>query len=158
MATGRVRRIIRRTRPWLVGWFAVQVLVALVGRLAARRLDAGDEQATVIRRVQTVGSLELRATNPGLQRVVVDLGMAGGEIDLTGVGSSAGPVDLTVHAMMGGLAVRVPADWRVWWHFRGIGGIGTDATVPRTHDEHAADLRIHATVLFGGVGVEGPRR
>lgn len=158
MATSRVRRIIRRARPWVVAWFAFQALLAVAGRLAARRLDEGDERATVIRRVQTVGSLELRATNPELERVVVDLGMAGGEIDLTGVGQSGGPVDLTVHALMGGLAVRVPADWRVWWHFRGIGGIGTDATVPRTHDEHAADLRIHATVLFGGVGVEGPRR
>jgi hypothetical protein len=157
MARSRVRRIIRRSRPWLVGWFAFQALLALAGRLAAWRLDAGDERATVIRRVQTVGGLELRATNPGLERVVVDLAMAGAEVDLTGVGQSAGPVDLTVHVLMGGLAVRVPPDWRVWWRFRGVGGIGTDATVARTHDEHAADLRIRATVLFGGVGVEGPR-
>jgi hypothetical protein len=36
-----------------------------------------------------------------------------------------------------------------------VGGIGADGTVQRTHDEHAADLRVHATVLFGGIGIEG---
>jgi hypothetical protein len=158
MATSRVRRIIRRARPWLIGWYALQAVVALAGRLAAWRLDEGDGGAAVIRRVQTVGGLELRATNPALERVVVDLGMAGADIDLTGVGQPSRPIELTARVLMGGLAVRVPADWRVWWRYRGVGGIGTDATVARTHDEHAADLRIHATVLFGGIGVEGPRR
>jgi hypothetical protein len=42
----------------------------------------------------------------------------------------------------------------VWWQFRGVGGIGTDGSLQRTHDEHAADLRIHAGVLFGGIGIE----
>ena len=55
---------------------------------------------------------------------------------------------------MAGLAVRVPPDWRVWWEFRGVGGIGTDGALQRTHDEHAADLRVHADVAFGGIGVE----
>ena len=32
--------------------------------------------------------------------------------------------------------------------------MGGDGVVPRTHDEHAADLRIHAVVAFGGIGVE----
>jgi hypothetical protein len=49
----------------------------------------------------------------------------------------------------------VPTDWRVWWTFRGVGGIGTDGTIQRTHDEHDADLRVHAVVDFGGVGIEG---
>jgi hypothetical protein len=35
-----------------------------------------------------------------------------------------------------------------------VGGIGADGGVARTHDEHAADLRIHANVAFGGIGVE----
>ncbi|WP_324275250.1 hypothetical protein [Blastococcus brunescens] len=145
---------IRRLRPWLVGWFAFQAVVALAGWLTARRRNEGDESSTSIRRVLTHNGLELRPTNPELSRLRVDLAMAGGEIDLTALPLPEHGIDLTVRMGMAGLAVRVPADWRVWWRFRGVGGIGTDGAPQRTHDEHAADLRIHAVVVLGGIGVE----
>ena len=143
----------RRILPWLAGWMAFQAVLAVAGRLLARRLDEGDEGATRIRRVLTMGGLQLKPTNPRLTSIEVDLGMAGGEIDLTGMGDTAG-VDLTVRALMGGLAVRVPPEWRVWSHFRGLGGVGTDGGLTRTRDEHAADLRVHAVAIMGGIGVE----
>ncbi|WP_448626128.1 hypothetical protein [Geodermatophilus sp. URMC 64] len=152
MPSGIVRSA-RRLLPWLAAWVGFQLVLGLLGRLAARRLDAGDEDATAIRRVRTVSGLELRPTNPALARIDVDLGMAGGEIDLTAIPETTG-IDLTVRALMGGLAVRVPADWRVWCHFRGLGGVGTDGGLTRTHDEHQADLRVHAIALMGGIGVE----
>jgi len=46
--------------------------------------------------------------------------------------------------------IEVPADWRVWWSFAGVGGVGSDGGVARASDEHEADLRIRARVLFGG--------
>jgi hypothetical protein len=128
--------------------------VALAGRLTAWRKDEGDESSTSIRRVLTHDGLELRPTNPQLSRVRIDLAMAGAEIDLTGLPRPAHGIDLTVRMGMGGLAVRVPPDWRVWWRFRGVGGMGGDGRVQRTRDEHAADLRIHAVVVLGGIGVE----
>ena len=148
--------VFRRVRPWLVGWAVFQVAVAVTGRLLAWRSDEGDESSTSIRRTLTHNGMQLRPTSPRLSRLRIDLGMAGGEVDLTGIPQPSGGIDLTAHVLMGGLAVRVPTDWRVWWRFRGIGGIGTDATIARTHDEHSADLRIDATVVFGGIGVEGP--
>ncbi|HEY0402856.1 MAG: hypothetical protein JWQ37_4073 [Blastococcus sp.] len=157
MANPRTVRIVRRALPWLLGWFAVQALLALAGRLTARRKNEGDESSPSIRRVMTLGGLELRPTNPQLTRLRVDLGMAGAEIDLTGLPRPSTGIDLTARVVMGGLAVRVPADWRVWWRFRGVGGIGADGTVQRTRDEHAADLRVHAAVVFGGIGIDGPR-
>jgi hypothetical protein len=149
----RSARIARRVLPWLATWIGLQVAVAVAGRLLARRLDDGDERAPAIRRVTTMGGLELRPTNPALSRIELDLVMAGGEIDLTGIPETAG-IDLTVRAVMGGLAVRVPPDWRVWTSFRGVGGIGTDGGLTRTHDEHEADLRVHALAVFGGIGIE----
>jgi hypothetical protein len=146
--------VLRKLRPWLVGWFTFQAVVALAGRLTAWRKNEGDESSTSIRRVVTHNGLELHPTNPQLSRVRVDLAMAGGEIDLTGISRPSTGIDLTVRMGMAGLAVRVPSDWRVWWQFRGIGGIGTDGALQRTHDEHAADLRIHAVVVLGGIGVE----
>jgi hypothetical protein len=146
--------VLRRLRPWLVGWFAFQAVVAAIGWLTARRKNEGDESSTSIRRVLTHSGLELRPRNPSLARLRVDMAMSGAEIDLTGLPQSPQGIDLTLRVLMGGAAVRVPPDWRVWWRFRGVGGMGGDGVVQRTHDEHAADLRIHAVVVLGGVGVE----
>jgi hypothetical protein len=148
----RILRTARRLLPWLAGWLVVQGVVALAGRLLAARFDEGDDSSTEIRRVLTMGGLELTPTNPEVSRIEVDLGMAGGEIDLTGLRETPG-IDLTVRAVMGGLAVKVPPDWRVWSRFRGVGGIGTDGGLGRCHDEHEADLRVRAVVVFGGIGV-----
>jgi hypothetical protein len=138
-----------------VGVVAFHAIVALVGRLTAWRKNEGDESSTSIRRALTHGGLELRPRNPSLSRLRVDMAMSGAEIDLTGIPLPDKGIDLTLRVLMGGAAVRVPADWRVWWRFRGVGGMGGDGVVQRTHDQHAADLRIHAVVVFGGVGVEG---
>jgi hypothetical protein len=149
----RILRTARRVLPWLGGWLAFQAVVALAGRLLAARFDEGDDSSKEIRRVVAMGGLELKPTHPAVSRIEVDLGMAGGEIDLTALEDTAG-IDLTVRAVMGGLAVRVPSDWRVWSRFRGLGGIGTDGGLTRCHDEHNADLRIRAVAVFGGIGVE----
>jgi hypothetical protein len=145
---------LRRLAPWLVGWLTFQALVALAGRVTAWRKNVGDETSTSIRRVFTHTGLELHPRNPQLSRIRLDLAMAGADLDLTALPRPEAGIDLTVRAGMAGLAVRVPSDWRVWWHFRGIGGIGTDGALQRTHDEHAADLRVHAVVVLGGIGIE----
>ena len=153
----RFVRIARRAWPWVVAWIGVQLVVRIAGRMAAARLDEGDESSTSIRRVLTMGGLQLRPTNPQLSRIDVDLGMAGGEIDLTAIGDTAG-IDLTMRAVMGGLGVRVPPEWRVWTRFRGLGGVGTQPGVIRAHDEHEADLRVRGLALMGGIGVEAGAR
>jgi hypothetical protein len=147
------RRLPPGVRRVLSGWLAFQALVAAVGWLWAWRRNEGDESSTSIRRVLTHYGLELRPTNPALSRVRIDLAMAGADVDLTGIPRSSGGIDLTARVLMGGLQVRVPADWRVSWEFHGVGGIDTDGGIQRTHDEHAADLRVHADVLFGGISV-----
>jgi hypothetical protein len=145
---------LRRLAPWRIGGLTFQALVALAGRVTAWRKNVGDETSTSIRRVFTHTGLELHPRNPQLSRVRLDLAMAGADLDLTALPRPEAGIDLTVRAGMAGLAVRVPSDWRVWWHFRGIGGIGTDGALQRTHDEHAADLRVHAVVVLGGIGIE----
>jgi hypothetical protein len=149
-----LRRAFRKLRPWLVGLIAFQAGVALVGWLTAWRKDEGDESSTNIRRTLTHFGLELQPRNPRLARIRVDLAMSGADIDLTTLPRPETGIDLTVRALMAGMAIRVPPDWRVWWEFRGLGGIGGDGAVQRTHDQHSADLRVHAVVLFCGIGVE----
>ncbi len=154
MANRRTVDAFRRVRPWLIGWAAFQAAVAVTGWLLAWRRNEGDESSMSIRRTITHTGLELRPRNPRLSRVRIDLAMAGAELDLTGLSRPEGGIDVTVRALMGGLAIRVPAEWRVWWQFQGVGGMGGDGVVQRSRDEHAADVRVHAAVLFGGIGIE----
>jgi hypothetical protein len=147
---------VRRVLPWLLGWWALQAVLAVTGRLVARRKDEGDESTAGIRRVVALGGVELRPVNPELSRVRLDLLMAGAQLDLGAVPHVPGGVDLTVRALMGGVAVRVPAGWRVWWSNRGPGGVdfAEGDGIVHTEDERGADLRIHADMVFSGIRVE----
>ena len=148
--------VARRVLPWLLRWWALQAVLAVVGRLVARRKDEGDESTAGIRRVVVVGGAQLRPTNPELSRVRLDVLMGGVRLDLTAVPKVPGGVDLTVRALMGGVSVRVPAGWHVWESCRGVGGVGVaeGTDVLHAEDERGADLRVHADLLFAGIGVE----
>ena len=147
---------VRRVLPWLLRWWALQAVLAVAGRLVARRKNEGDESTAGIRRVVVLGGVELRPVHPELSRVRLDLLMGGVRLDLTAVPKVPGGVDLTVRALMGGVSVRVPAGWHVWESVRGVGGVGVTegADVLQTDDERGADLRVHADLLFAGIGIE----
>ena len=101
---------------------------------------------------------ELRPTAPALSQVRIDAVMGGAQLDLTALSPPPGGIDVTLRALMGGIAVRVPRGWTTWWSFRGVmGGIGADAGIDRVADPAAADLRVHARAVMGGVGVETPK-
>src|SRR3712207_6864023 len=93
---------VRRLLPWLLGWWAVQAALAVVGRLVARRKDEGDESTAGIRRVVAVGGGELRPVNPELSRVRLGLLVAGAHLDLGAVPHVPGGAGLTVRALLGG--------------------------------------------------------
>ena len=150
--------VLRKAQPWIVGWLTFQAVVALAGWLAAWRKDEGDENSASIRRVLTHNGLELRPRSAQLSRVRVDLAMAGAEIDLTGLPRPQTGIDVTVIALMGGVAIRVPVGWRAWWSFRGaMGGVGADKGIERVADPTEAVVRVHARALMGGVGIETPK-
>ena len=146
-----VRRVLRSLALWTLG----QVALIVVGRLAAKRLDRGDETATDIRRVYVMSGEELRPTDPGLSRVRVDAVMGGAQLDLTALPPAPEGVDVDVRTLMGGVAVRVPRGWTTWWSYRGaMGGVGADGGVQRVSDPAQADLRVRARAVMGGVGIE----
>jgi hypothetical protein len=150
--------LVRRVLPWLAAWLGLRAAVAVTGLVVARRSDVGDESTATIQRTRAAGALRLRPRHPQLARVRLDLVMAGGELDLTDVPVVDGGTDVTVHLVMAGLAVRLPAGRTVWWSSSGPGGIGLadGSGVIRTDDERGADVRIHARLWLGGLGIEGP--
>ncbi|SDD40126.1 hypothetical protein SAMN05660690_4208 [Geodermatophilus telluris] len=155
--TRRTPSRLRRALPWIGATLAVQGAVAVAGLVWSLRADEGDDRSAVVRRVRVMGGAQLRPRNPALSRVGLDVVMAGGEVDLTGLAPVPGGVDVTVRAVMGGAAVRVPPGWRVWSGTRAVaGGVGLAPGVRRTDDPRDADLRLHGWAVMGGVGVETP--
>jgi hypothetical protein len=149
-----VRGVLRPMAFWLVG----QTVVLLVARLAARRLDRGEETSADIRRVLVMAGGELRPAGAAVSRVHVDTLMGGAQLDLTALPPVPAGIDVTVHALMGGVAIRVPNGWTTWWSFRGaMGGVGADAGVERATDRDAANVRVHAHAVMGGVGIESAK-
>jgi hypothetical protein len=140
--------------PWLLALWGLQGILAVAGRVIARRENEGDDSSTAIQRVMAVGGVELRPTNRALSRVRFDLLMAGGVLDLTALPRVPGGIDVTIRAVMGGVSVRVPPGWRVWWRFQGVaGGVAANGPVVRARDETTADLRLHVRMVFGGTDV-----
>jgi hypothetical protein len=153
--TERQRSVVRTLLRAGALWLLAQGVLVLGARLAAGRLDRGDETSTDIRRVLAMGGVQLRPTNPALSRVRMDAVMGGGQLDLTALPRVPGGVDVTVRAVMGGMGIRVPPGWRAWWSFRGaMGGVGADGGIQRVTDPVSADLRVHARAVMGGVGIE----
>jgi hypothetical protein len=149
------RAVVRRVLVGVALAGLARVLLGVLARLAARRLDQGDENSTGIRRVLAMGGVELRPTNPALSRFRMDSVMGGGLLDLTAIPPVPGGIDVTVRAVMGGLRLRVPAGWTAWWSFRGaMGGVAADAGIERVTDRATADVRVHAGAIMGGVSIE----
>ena len=59
---------------------------------------------------------------------------------------------LSVHALLGGIAIRVPPGWRIESSVRSVGG-GVAIDTPYTDDGHAPRLVLDGFALFGGVAV-----
>jgi len=59
---------------------------------------------------------------------------------------------LTLHALCGGIAIRVPEGWRVRSNLTALAG-GVDVRVPEPEDPAAPTLTLEGLALFGGVAV-----
>ena len=99
-----VRRALRGVALWILG----EAALVLVARLAARRVDRGNEASTEIRRLLVMTGEELRPTAAALSQVRIDAVMGGAQLDLTALSPPPGGIDVTLRALMGGIAVRVP--------------------------------------------------
>jgi hypothetical protein len=74
------------------------------------------------------------------------------DVDLRKAQLAAGGAHLDLHAVNGGIAVTVPAGWRVRSSMRAVAG-GVDARVPEPEDASAPTLTLDGFAVFGGVSV-----
>jgi hypothetical protein len=149
------RTFLQRARPWLIAIGLVQLALRIGGRVAAQRLDVGDETADELRRVQTLGQVSVRPTSQELASARFDLVLAGLNLDLTQARPAPGGTDITMNCALAGGDIRVPAAWKIVSDSRGAGGVTVKGAAPdvEPEDPTAPEVRVHLSALLGGVTV-----
>ncbi len=130
---------------------AVQMLMALLGRLLSQRLNRGDEDSDEFQVAAVFCGRQFHSHATGLRSATAISSMGGVDLDLTDATLDADGATLEVRATMGGVQVTVPAEWRVDVDDDSIAG-AFDAKVTPSDDlpEDAPKLYIHAVARMGG--------
>lgn len=141
-------RLLRALLLFELGFVAGMIAsAAVVKRLLPSRGDAGSDEVALVAVLDGV-ELESRA---GAFRGGSMLAWFGGiAVDLREA-ELAPSAHLDVHSLFGGIALRVPPEWRVESRVKALGG-GV-AISPRTSDPGAPTLTLDGFAAFGGVAV-----
>lgn len=144
----------------VLGWIATLVGGAIGANAVKRRTVVQDDpDADDIVLVGIFGPLDFASTARHFRGGLVETWFGGGLVDLREAVLDPGGADLRLRAVFGGGQIVVPDSWRVSVTMRGLGGVGDT----RSNEElppDAPELRIDATVLFGGFGIssDAPER
>lgn len=134
---------------WIAAWIG-----GVIGAIAVKRrtIVQDDPAADEVVLAAIFAPLEFASTAQHFRGGTVETWFGGGVIDLSDAVLDPAGADLTLRAVFGGGQIIVPEAWRVTVAMRGLGGVGDG----RSTDDEASDgpeLRIDASVLFGGYGI-----
>jgi hypothetical protein len=136
---------------WLMsaGFFAG---FSAAAALAKRALPSrGEAESDEIALVAIFGGKELRSRASAFRGGSLLSWFGGIALDLRDAELAPG-ARLSVHSLFGGIAIRVPAGWRVEAHLTHFAG-GVEVKVPEPEDPDAPRLVLEGIALFGGVAV-----
>ena len=110
----------------------------------------GDEESDELGLVAVFDGIELTNRAASFRGGSVLAWYGGISLDLREATLAPG-AHLTIHALFGGVAIRVPPEWRLDSNLRAIAG-GADVR-PGAENADAPTLRIDGRALFGGIAV-----
>ncbi len=143
----------RWLRRILIGIVLFNVLAVAAAQVAKRRLPSyGDQDSETFALVAAMDGIEFVSRSVALRAGSGTAVMGGMTIDLTEV-QSADTVTLDLKAIMGGIDVLVPADWRVEMTSTSIMGGTENLTDPDTAADDATVLVVDARAYLGGIAV-----
>jgi hypothetical protein len=133
------------------------IVLGLLGGLAAaaaavkRALPSeGDEESDELKLVAVLDGIDLTSRSTAFRGGSVLAWFGGISLDLREATLAPG-ASLTVHTVFGGVAVRVPPEWRVESTLTAVaGGVDTRAG---TESPDAPTLTVEGRALFGGIAV-----
>lgn len=143
-------RLLKSIGLLVVGFYAgLLAAAALVKRVLPSRGDAESDEVAL---VAIFGGIELASSAQAFRGGSMFAWYGGVAVDLRQATLAPG-AKLTTSALFGGVAVKVPAGWRIEHTARAFaGGVAVDA--PEPDDPQAPTLVVDATAGFGGVAIK----
>ena len=133
----------------------VGVLAGMIGAAAvARRVvpSRGDEESDELALVAILNGVQLANRSSAFRGGSAFAWLGGIDLDLRDAVLEPG-ARLSLNALLGGISVRVPPEWRIESKLSAVPG-GVDAR--GSDDEDAPTLVVDGLAVFGGIAV-GPR-
>ncbi len=121
---------------------------ALLKRAVPSRGDAESDEVAL---VAIFDGAELRSRATAFRGGSMLAWFGGVAVDLREA-QLAPDAHLRLHALCGGIAIKVPEGWRVRSNLTALAG-GVDVRVPEPEDPAAPTLTLDGSALFGGVAV-----
>jgi hypothetical protein len=149
MVSGGTLAPVRRLGLFVLGFYAGLIAAAALLRRALP--SRGDEESDEIALVAILNGVELESRAKAFRGGSMLAWFGGVAADLRQAQLAPG-AHLSVSAIFGGIAVRVPAGWRVESNVRALAG-GVEVAVPEPEDPDAPTLTIDGTAGFGGVAI-----
>jgi hypothetical protein len=138
----------RRLGLLVLGFYAGLIAAAaLVKRAFPSRGDAESDEVAL---VAILGGVELKSRAHAFRGGSMLAWFGGVAVDLQEATLAPG-AHLTVSALFGGIAIRVPQGWRVESNVRALAG-GVEVKVPEPEDP-APTLTVDGLAGFGGVAI-----
>jgi hypothetical protein len=144
----------RRLRGPAILGFGVVAGFAAAAAIVRRALPShGDEESDEVALVAIFDGIELRSRSQAFRGGTMLSWFGGIAVDLREA-ELAPNAAIRVHALLGGIAIRVPRGCRIESSVRGLAG-GVAVHEPATHGE-APTLALSGFSLLGGIAVGAP--
>jgi hypothetical protein len=142
-------RAVRTLATFKLGfWAGLMTAAAFMRRAVPSR---GDEESDELDLVAIMNGIELKSRATAFRGGSMLAWFGGIAVDLRDAELADG-ARLDVRTLFGGIAIRVPATWRVESAVKALAG-GVDVHTPAGDDPDAPVLRLEGMALFGGVAI-----
>jgi hypothetical protein len=142
-------RAFRSLLTFKLGFWAGLMTAAAVMRRAV--LSRGDEDSDEVALVAIMNGIELKSRATAFRGGSMLAWFGGIAVDLRDAELADG-ARIDVRTLFGGIAIRIPATWRVESKVKALAG-GVETSTPARDDPDAPVLRLQGEALFGGIAV-----
>jgi Cell wall-active antibiotics response 4TMS YvqF len=130
-------------------WAGLMAAAAIMKRVLRSRGDAESDELAL---VAIFDGIDLESSASAFRGGSMLAWFGGISVDLRAVKLSSDGAHLDLHALNGGIAIKVPEGWRVRSNMRAVaGGVDVRAVEPDAAD--APSLTLEGFAAFGGVAV-----
>jgi Cell wall-active antibiotics response 4TMS YvqF len=142
-------RAFRSLLTFKLGFWAGLMTAAAVMRRAVP--SRGDEESDELALVAIMNGIELKSRATAFTGGSMLAWFGGIAVDLRDAELAEG-ARIDVRTLFGGIAIRIPATWRVEAKVKAFAG-GIETSTPAQDDPDAPVLRLEGEALFGGIAV-----